>query len=306
MAVVNGDAAGDVAVILDHADVVDGPGELAARDCFDTCVRHCHIARMPLTDVDRAEVVRLVRAGEHTIPMLATLFGVNRDSITRAIDAAGIERPSASDAMRTRWAVANAAHAKRDAEILRRYHEGESVLAISKAVGTSRGPVLRVLNEAGIQQRGFSDAQVERHKRLTEADRKAMTRAANATVRGTKQEESVVELRSAKSAGKFLSKLEALFFSALDQAGIAPKPNYQVGRYLIDLAYPEQMLAVEVDGGNWHDSPKKREQDRVKTAFLEARGWRVVRLKERDLAGCVDKIQAGLQMPGAAPQPTAE
>lgn len=259
-----------------------------------------------LTAEEAAEVVHLIQDGRHTVLSLAKKYGVTNVRIVRAIQAAGVKVPTLAESLRARWAAAHSGDTARNAGIVRRHDQGESVLSIANSLGISRGVVVRVLNEAGIRQRGVREAGILRYKGTTEDERKAITRAANAAARGSKHSEDTVQLRASKSAGKLLSKLEALFFSAFDQAGIPPKPNYQVGRYLIDLAYPEKMLAVEVDGGNWHDSPKKREQDRVKTEFLTARGWRVIRLRERDLGGCVEKVLSNLEVAGASPLPAAE
>lgn len=60
--------------------------------------------------------------------------------------------------------------------------------------------------------------------------------------------------------------------------------------YKIDIANPESMVAIELDG-NSHVNAE--EIDNRKDAFLESRGWKVIRLKNRevarDLDGCVQQ-----------------
>src|SRR6266542_1184157 len=46
--------------------------------------------------------------------------------------------------------------------------------------------------------------------------------------------------------------------------------------YKVDLGFPDLKLAVEADGGS-HNSPFRRMKDAKKTAFLQARGWTVLR-----------------------------
>ena len=57
------------------------------------------------------------------------------------------------------------------------------------------------------------------------------------------------------------------------------------------------MLVVEVDGET-HWSDQERERDVARTAYLEMRGWRVVRVTNRDiydnLFGVVDHLRSML------------
>ena len=47
--------------------------------------------------------------------------------------------------------------------------------------------------------------------------------------------------------------------------------------YKIDIAHPEMMIAIEVDGGS-HCPLERQEQDRRKDAFLSGQGWSVLRV----------------------------
>jgi hypothetical protein len=47
--------------------------------------------------------------------------------------------------------------------------------------------------------------------------------------------------------------------------------------YKLDLADPVRRLAIEIDG-HCHAGPRRRQQDRRKTAFLAQRGWCVLRI----------------------------
>jgi hypothetical protein len=63
--------------------------------------------------------------------------------------------------------------------------------------------------------------------------------------------------------------------------------------YLIDIAYPEMKIAVEVDG-NSHKALKVRERDARKEAFLAGLGWTILRFTNKEvlenLEGCVQKV----------------
>jgi len=70
----------------------------------------------------------------------------------------------------------------------------------------------------------------------------------------------------------------------LRRAGIAEwVPQYPVrlprGIAYLDIAFPEQKIAIEVDGRRYHDESSDRfEADRDRQNDLVALGWRVVRV----------------------------
>lgn len=51
----------------------------------------------------------------------------------------------------------------------------------------------------------------------------------------------------------------------------------------VDFAWPNQRLAVEYDGFNWHSSPDALRRDRHKRAALEEVGWRVLSIVSDDV-----------------------
>lgn len=54
--------------------------------------------------------------------------------------------------------------------------------------------------------------------------------------------------------------------------------NARVFGHEVDVWVPSLNLAIEVDGGRWHDTPQARHEDAVKQAALEAAGVKVTRL----------------------------
>ena len=50
--------------------------------------------------------------------------------------------------------------------------------------------------------------------------------------------------------------------------------NSQMGG--VDFAFPDAKIAVEYNGGNWHNTPQKRACDEIKTAFLRQQGWTIL------------------------------
>lgn len=61
--------------------------------------------------------------------------------------------------------------------------------------------------------------------------------------------------------------------------------------YKIDLAHLQKKIAVEVDGSS-HNNPTRRAQDKKKEAFLKKKGWKVIRIKNRE---AVQNTQACIQ-----------
>ena len=67
--------------------------------------------------------------------------------------------------------------------------------------------------------------------------------------------------------------------------------QHPIGEFIADFACTRHLLIVEADGGQHADS----EDDRRRTAWLEAQGWRVARFWNNDiLANTEGVIQAVL------------
>ena len=65
--------------------------------------------------------------------------------------------------------------------------------------------------------------------------------------------------------------------------------------YKIDVAIPNKMIAIEIDGYS-HCSLKRKEQDKKKTDFLSGLGWKVLRFKNKQvmehLTDCVQTVMS--------------
>lgn len=68
------------------------------------------------------------------------------------------------------------------------------------------------------------------------------------------------------------SPIEKRVYNGLALHGLRLTPQYKVGKYRIDLAFPHQMIAIECDGKAYHSTPKQKAHDRKKDKFLKEHG----------------------------------
>jgi len=151
------------------------------------------------------------------------------------------------------------------AEVLKHKYEVELLSAeqIAKEYGTTRMVTQRWLRNAGIKMRSTAEAKraelshysYEKRLQMTEASRRVINR------HETKPHAWLVARAKGVQAKARLSKHEQTFLEAFTDRGIRVVPQYAVDIYNIDFAIPELMIAIEVDGGNWHKSSPKKEQD---------------------------------------------
>ena len=53
--------------------------------------------------------------------------------------------------------------------------------------------------------------------------------------------------------------------------------------FVVDFALLKERIAIEVDGKKWHSSKEAKKRDRFKDYMLRREGWRVVRIKEKEM-----------------------
>lgn len=69
--------------------------------------------------------------------------------------------------------------------------------------------------------------------------------------------------------------------------GVKFRRQHPVGKYVLDFACIEQKIAIEVDGGQHMENPK---QDEIRTAWLEAKGWQVLRFWNNEVLQNIDGV----------------
>jgi very-short-patch-repair endonuclease len=89
--------------------------------------------------------------------------------------------------------------------------------------------------------------------------------------------------------------------------GMSFRRQVPIGPYIVDFACPSHRLVVEVDGSQ-HGEADEAERDHVRTAYLEGRGWTILRFWNDDILNDIDGVcdhivtAAGLSEQDAAEQ----
>lgn len=83
---------------------------------------------------------------------------------------------------------------------------------------------------------------------------------------------------------KGMTSIEKLMANAFQSLGLDFEFEYLVGnKFFCDFAFPESKLIVECDGYYWHSTERRKKLDKSKDAYLNACGFEVVRLAEKDI-----------------------
>ena len=90
--------------------------------------------------------------------------------------------------------------------------------------------------------------------------------------------------QNAQNLRKNQTKEERLLWNAfLKGYPMRFRRQYIIGNYIVDFYCHAARIAVELDGSQHYDS-QYTEQDRQRTAYLEAQGVRIVRFSNLDVA----------------------
>lgn len=77
------------------------------------------------------------------------------------------------------------------------------------------------------------------------------------------------------------------YLRTLRDGGIRFRRQHAIGPYIADFCAPGRQLIIEVDGSQHLD---QEEYDADRTAFLEARGYRVLRFWNSDVMNKIDDV----------------
>lgn len=160
-------------------------------------------------------------------------------------------------------------------DLKRLYESGISVKQLSEHYGISRCVIVTRLHEIGITQRNRSESMFLRMSQTTPEERRRLTSAAHASIRGKRQtEEFRCKVASGIERSGKITRLEELVISDLKSRGISDiVPQKAIGRYNVDIALCECCIAVEIYGGNWHTGGRAARRFRERFDYLLNCGW---------------------------------
>jgi very-short-patch-repair endonuclease len=161
-------------------------------------------------------------------------------------------------------------------------NSGVTIKEVAARAGVNRTQVYQAMSYFGIGRKPH-DHTAYMHKWYAEQPGGAgakLTQAAHAAVRGIKRTKVDLRRRAiSKQRKPVTSKNEIAVARILADHGAEFTPQLAVKEFNIDLAMPSIMLAIEVNGGQWHSSGRKLAADAKKLKTLNALGWRVVYLQ---------------------------
>ncbi|MDH3234659.1 MAG: endonuclease domain-containing protein [Alphaproteobacteria bacterium] len=114
--------------------------------------------------------------------------------------------------------------------------------------------------------------------------------------------------RQAKRLRRNLTNVERALWRRLRDRGIGAKFRRQhpIGRYVVDFVCIEAGLVVEIDGGQ---HAEQRDRDALRTRYVEAEGYRVIRFWNNDVTenidGVLSTIASALAKPSPQPSPAS-
>jgi hypothetical protein len=127
--------------------------------------------------------------------------------------------------------------------------------------------------------RAFEEAQVLHHLPPEPLAAEVLSRRG---YRGNAHLRAVLD--GAVDPARVRSILELRFLRLCAAHGIPrPEVNVPIGPWTVDFLWPDQNLAVETDGTDFHRTPAKRDRDRRKDAYLTSHSLSVTRLTWADV-----------------------
>lgn len=153
--------------------------------------------------------------------------------------------------------------------------------------------------EAAVRQRGgakLMDSALQRHVDLSQLWQ------AHLRNKGRHGSPAARKLLKDASDGA-RSEAERLLVKLLKEAGITGwKTNYPVGGYRVDVAFPKQKVAIEVDGWAFHSDPEVFATDRKRQNAIALLGWQVLRFTWLDLTEYPQRVIAEIRFAIGSPR----
>lgn len=92
--------------------------------------------------------------------------------------------------------------------------------------------------------------------------------------------------------------IERAFATAAEAAGLDLISEHQIGRYRVDFVHDESRTVIELDGQDTHSSPDDRENDYVRSRYIQREGYSIIRFTGREVtrnpSRCMDELKQAL------------
>lgn len=101
-------------------------------------------------------------------------------------------------------------------------------------------------------------------------------------------------VRRAREGRKDQTSAETKLWSLLRDRRLIKRKfrrQHPIGPWVADFACSAIKLVIEVDGPS-HDTPDQQTWDAMKTEYLRAAGWRVMRIKNADVYQAFGEVEA--------------
>ena len=69
-----------------------------------------------------------------------------------------------------------------------------------------------------------------------------------------------------------LNQTEKKLYHAMKSIGLSPVPQYKISRMTVDFAFPNERLAIEINGP-YHNSEKQKLKDSKRYFVMQKNGW---------------------------------
>ena len=162
--------------------------------------------------------------------------------------------------------------------------EMKSIFQISEELGIVRITLMRICKKYGIKTRSISEDNKRRYAKMTDAQKKEQVKNANIGIRNKFKDPLWKEnqIRKIHEAQNFIrSKPELLFEKLINEKGYFPIAQYSkdLAGFILDFAFPDIKLAIEIDGEYWHNLENTKKKDRRRNYYLEVKkGWEVIHI----------------------------
>jgi hypothetical protein len=113
-------------------------------------------------------------------------------------------------------------------------------------------------------------------------------------------DEGKIKAPTTLGRGKPPTSLEIIVAAEVAKHGVVYLTRFSAGRYELDIFVPEFNLDIEADGEYWHSDeffPGRSEHDARRDAALQAEGYTVLRLSEKEIkdGSFITKLQEALK-----------